>query len=153
MLITSFRRFVISSSPLADFRSATMENGTRAKIPSTVQALVALVSVIILVVEGRFYKVAAAVSPNPCASSATSLSVCLPAVQGDNPPLPTDACCVAVRSTDAGCLCTIVAQYSSAISDMGVNVSAALLLPKNCKHVLPLGYHCDGNSHASKQLC
>lgn len=134
------------------FRSATTENSTRAKMSSTVQALVALVSVIILLADGQFCKVAALGPPSPCSSTATSLSLCLPAVQGANPPFPTDECCAAVRTTDTGCLCNIVTEYSGIISSMGVNVSAALLLPKNCKHVLPAGYNCDGNSHASTQL-
>lgn len=124
-----------------------MENTTKAKIFSTVQALLALVSVIALVDEGHFLKVAAAGPPNACSSSATSLSVCLPAVQGDSPPFRTDACCTVVRSNDTGCLCIIVSLYSGAISSMNVNVSATLL-PQNCKLILPVGFNCDGNALA-----
>lgn len=116
-----------------------MVTSTRAKM------LLALVSVIILVTEG----VAAAGPPSACSSTASSLSLCLPAVQGEDPPFPTDACCYVVRTTDTGCLCNVVTQYSGAITAMGVNLSAALQLPKNCKHALPIGYSCDGNSHCS----
>jgi hypothetical protein len=113
------------------------------KFTSRVQAWVALVAVI-LVADGCFSGVAATVGS--CTSSMSSLA----AVEGDNPPLPTDECCAIVCTTDTGRLCNFVTEYSSAI---GVNVPVALLLPKLRKHIIPAGYTCDGtNSHASSQL-
>lgn len=104
--------------------------------------LVVLVA-IILVADG------VAAIAGPCSSSLNSLSVCLPAVEGENPPSPTDACCAVVRSTDTSCLCTIVTAYSNS---MGVNMHASLLLPKECKKIVPAGHSCDGTMHSHSLL-
>lgn len=82
--------------------------------------------------------------PGCVSGQLSSLQACLPAVEGDNPPKPTEACCVAIRATDATCLCNIVMAYSNS---MGVNYESAMLLPKLCKHTtVPGGLTCDGNS-------
>ncbi|KAG0618683.1 hypothetical protein M758_4G084600 [Ceratodon purpureus] len=116
---------------------ANITTGT-SKFASKVQALAVLMAVV-LVAEGWTSGVAA--TTGSCTSSMSSLAVCLPAIEGDNPPSPTDMCCAIVRATDTGCLCNLATEYSNA---MGVNVRAALLLPKQCKHIIPAGYTCDG---------
>ena len=109
---------------------------------SLFQALVPLVAAI-LVAEGSS---GAGAMTGACSGPLSSMSICLPAVEGDNPPSPTDACCAIIRNTDTGCLCNIVTAYTNS---MGVNLHASLLLPKQCKKSIPPGYTCDGNSHSS----
>jgi hypothetical protein len=79
--------------------------------------------------------------PGCMSSQLTSLQACLPAVEGDNPPKPSEACCVAIRGTDSTCLCNIVTAYSNSV---GINYESAMLLPKLCKHTVPGGLTCDG---------
>ena len=83
--------------------------------------------------------------PGCMSSQLISLQACLPAVEGDNPPKPSEACCVAIRGTDTTCLCNIVTAYSNSV---GVNYESAMLLPKLCKHAVPGGLTCDGAQSA-----
>lgn len=85
------------------------------------------------------YMAAAAIPA--CAGTLSTLAPCLAAVEGENPPKPTDACCAVIRNTEPTCLCSVVTAYSNS---MGVNVQSALLLPKECKRSVPAGYTCDG---------
>ena len=88
--------------------------------------------------------------PGCMSSQLISLQACLPAVEGDNPPKPSEACCVAIRGTDTTCLCNIVTAYSNSV---GVNYESAMLLPKLCKHAVPGGLTCDGAQSAIPYSC
>ncbi|XP_024390184.1 uncharacterized protein [Physcomitrium patens] len=110
-----------------------------ANLASKIHAVAALVTVI-LIADG----LNGVAANGPCSNTLSSLSACMPAIEGENPQSPSVACCDVVRGSDASCLCSIVTTYANLTDAMGINLRAALLLPKQCKRAVPSGFTCGG---------
>ncbi|KAL3684645.1 hypothetical protein R1sor_002667 [Riccia sorocarpa] len=78
-----------------------------------------------------------------CDGTLRSLFTCLPAVEGNDPEPPSTDCCNAVMNVNTDCLCNAIGQ-GDAESFPGMNVNAALQLPKECGRVVPKGFECAG---------
>ncbi|KAL2630250.1 hypothetical protein R1flu_014936 [Riccia fluitans] len=78
-----------------------------------------------------------------CDGTLRSLLSCLPAVEGDDPEPPSSDCCSAVVNVNTDCLCNAIGQ-GDAESFPGMNVNAALQLPRECGRVVPKGFKCAG---------
>ncbi|BBN08100.1 protein MpLTP-like69 [Marchantia polymorpha subsp. ruderalis] len=79
-----------------------------------------------------------------CSDTLHSLLSCLPAVEGDDPEAPTKECCTAVVHVNADCLCSALGEGDTA-GFPGMNIGAALLLPRKCGRVVPKGFKCAGH--------
>lgn len=76
-----------------------------------------------------------------CTNDLSQYKVCLPAVMGKEPPLPSVECCAVIKTANIACLCTTVG--NAKIPDL--NSEAALMLPKHCGVVAPGTPTCGSN--------
>ncbi|KAI9108503.1 hypothetical protein K1719_020387 [Acacia pycnantha] len=74
-----------------------------------------------------------------CNTDTTKLSLCRPAVTGQHPPRPTEACCAVLRHADLACLC----KYKSVLPALGIDPKKAVSLPTQCGRSTPP--QCKGN--------
>ncbi|XP_054796711.1 putative lipid-transfer protein DIR1 [Prosopis cineraria] len=68
-----------------------------------------------------------------CNTDTTKLSLCRPAVTGQHPPPPTEACCAVARHADAACLC----KYKSVLPALGIDPQKAIALSAKCGLTTP----------------